>query len=352
MAADRQTLVVTGASGVIGRALLAELDGQRVIGLVHRGEAPPGAAEVLRSDVAEPRLGLEPAEYARLAREADVVIHSAALTDWAADPELIRRINIGGTENVMQFARDAGAPVYHLSTSFIRAVADDAPVRLEDSNVIVNYCRSKIEGEAAVRAGGVPHTIFRPTNLIGDSRTGEIATTQAVQLVSEFICRGKAPLVPARPGTMVDVVPQDLVAKAIAAAVEREDLGQEWWITCGAGSMTIEDAIDVCVAFMERTEQPIERPVVLDPATLANGGGAAVDALSPMARMFFGRMLDFNEGLAACGQFPSSLDEVGPRYDLPQIDWRDAYERGLEFWARQKEIEYRPAAHEAGLPHR
>jgi len=336
-----QTLVLTGASGVIGKALLPELGGHRVICLVHRGDPPAGAAEVIRSDVAEPNLGLEPAEYARLAREADAVIHSAALTDWAADADLIHRINVGGTENVMRFAHDAAAPVYHLSTSFIRAVGEEAGMALEDENVIVNYCRSKIAGEEVVRASGVPHTIFRPTNLIGDSRTGEIATTQAVQLVTEFICRGKAPVVPARPGTLVDVVPQDLVAKAIAAAVDREDLGREWWITFGPDAMTIGDALDTCVEFMERTDQPIERPTVIDPATLSNGAAAEVEALSPMARRFFGRMLEFTEGLAACGRFPSSLAELGPLYELPEFDPRGAYRRGLEYWARDKGIEFR-----------
>lgn len=333
-----KTILLTGASGVIGKSLVPELAGHRIICLVHRADAPAGMAESVKSDIADSRLGLDQAEYRRLARETDCVIHSAALTDWAADAETIRRVNEGGTENVIRFASDAGVPLYHLSTSFIRAVADDAEVTLEDTNVIVNYCRSKTVAEEAVQASGLAHAIFRPTNLIGDSRSGEIAATQAVQLVSEFICRGKAPLIPSRAGTLVDVIPQDLIAKTIARAVDTGDLGQEWWVTYGAGAMTMQEALDICVAFMARIGQPIESPEIIDPEEIHGAGSSRLEMLSPMARRFFGKMLDFNEGLAACGVFPSSLEELVMRYELPRVSSGSAYERGLEYWALQKGI--------------
>lgn len=333
-----RTILLTGASGVIGKSLVPELAGHRVICLLHRADAPAGATESIRSDVADTRLGLDRAEYRRLAREVDCVIHSAALTDWAADAAAIRRVNEGGTENVIRFASDAGVPLYHLSTSFIRAVADDAEVTLDDTNVIVNYCRSKAVAEEAVQASGLAHTIFRPTNLIGDSRSGEIAATQAVQLVSELICRGKAPLIPSRAGTLVDVIPQDLLAKTIARAVDTDDLGQEWWVTYGGEAMRMQEALDICVAFMARLGQPIEPPEVIDPREVHGSGSSRLEMLSPMALRFFGKMLDFNEGLAACGVFPSSLPEIVLRYELPLVPIDVAYERGLEYWALQKGI--------------
>ena len=53
-----RTVLITGASGVVGRAVAAELRDCRVIGLVHSDPDVPGIAEVLSGDLAQPWLGL------------------------------------------------------------------------------------------------------------------------------------------------------------------------------------------------------------------------------------------------------------------------------------------------------
>lgn len=331
-ASSARTILLTGASGVIGHALLPELTRHRVVCLVHR--APVDGRESVVGDVAQERLGLAPDEYRRLAREVDCVIHSAAITDWAAPKERLVEVNVGGTRNVLAFARDAGAPFYWLSTSFIRAVAEDANAPIDEANVIVNYVRSKAEAEELVAAASdVPSTILRPTNLIGDSQTGEIAATQAPQLISDLICRGKLPLFPARPEVRVDVVPQDVVARVVAAAVDADDVGSRYWITGGEEALSVPETLDICASFMERLGRPIERPRVVHPDEIDD---STVAELSPMSRMFFGRVLELSEGQHACGIFPSSMDELRGRYELPDFTWASAFEHGLEFWARSK----------------
>ena len=331
----KRTIALTGASGVVGRALLPELEDHEVVCLVHRGSVPEGDADVIRCDVAEPQLGLGRDEYRSLARRIDCVIHCAAVTDWASPAERFRSVNVGGARSAIGLAQDAEAPLYHVSTSFIRAIADDAPLRLPPSHIIVGYVTSKCDSEELVRESGVPHTIFRPTNLIGDSRTGEIARNQIVQLVAEFVCRGKVPLFPTRPGTLVDVIPQDVCAKAVAAVVEAGDVGREYWLTYGEDAMPVSEAIDLCVELMERLGRPIEPPRVIDPASV-DEARLELETLSPMSRAFFDRLLEFSDGMTACGVFPSSLAMLRERYGLPDPSPRDAYVRGLEYWAASK----------------
>ncbi len=340
---EKQTIVLTGASGVVGSALLTELrDRSNLIGLVHRGTLADPAVESIRCDITEPNLGLSDAAHRELAARADAIIHSAALTDWAAPKESLWKVNVGGAEHMLEFARAAQAPLYHVSTAFIQALSTRAPLELEPSNVIVNYVQSKIECEALVANSGIPHTIIRPTNLLGDSKTGAIARSQAVQLVSEFICRGKLPIVPARPNTLVDVLPQDLVAKAIAAVVDAEALGQRLWLTAGADAMTIHEVISYCEALAERIGRPIATPRIIHPEQIDPG---EIEALPPMSRRFFHHVCQFSDGLTACGEFPSSLEAMHASYpELPRLSSRDAYVRGLEYWAISKGLWNRPGA--------
>lgn len=329
-----KTIVLTGASGVVGRALLAELAGRSVVALVHQDSVD--GVRSLRCDISRDRLGLDPDAYRRLAHDADAIVHAAGETDWSAPRERFAQINVRGTENVIQLARDADVPLHHISTSFIRALRADAALLLPDDNLIVNYVRSKIACERMLAASGVPHTVFRPTNLIGDSRTGAIARTQMVQLVSEFICRGKVPVFPARPGSLVDVVPQDVLARAVVAVLDAEELGTEYWVTAGTGALTVPQTVDACVRFMERIGRPIDRPQVIDPGDADLDSPEFRGRLSPMARAFFGRLRDISDGMTACGPFPTSLEELASRHGVEHGSFHDAYVRGLERWAEEK----------------
>jgi nucleoside-diphosphate-sugar epimerase len=329
----RKTIVLTGASGVVGNALLSELDDHELICLVNRGDIDD--RPVVRADVTRAQLGLDRTAYRDLARRADCVVHSAAVTDWAEPRERIRTTNVEGTRNVLELARAADAPFYYMSTSFIRAIAPDAPLELPSSHIIVNYVTSKRDAEELVAGAGVPYTIFRPTNLIGDSRTGRIARNQITQIVAEFVCRGKVALYPTREDTLADVIPQDVFAKAVAGVIREEDLGREYWLTSGERALTVPEAIALCVRFMGEIGRPIDPPRLVDPSVVG-AVCAEIDALPPMGRAFFARLLEFSEGITACGTFPSDLDELTERYALPRPSQEDAYLRGLDFWARAK----------------
>jgi nucleoside-diphosphate-sugar epimerase len=337
----RSRIVLTGASGVVGQALLSELRGRDVLALVHGGAVD--GVETLRCDVSRPRLGLDAKAYSVLARHAACIIHCAAVTDWTAPEQDRQRVNVQGTAHVVELARCADAPLYHVSTSFIRALADDAPLRLASSNVIAGYVRSKIAAEAIVRDSGVAHTILRPTNLVGDSTTGKIARMQIVQVVSELVCRGRVALFPARPGTLIDVLPQDAVARAIVAIVDACDLGREYWLTAGQDAMTVEETLELCTAFAQRIGRPIDPPQLVDPGAVDLDSPAFQSRLSPLARGYFARLREFSDGLTACGTFPSSLHDLSSRYGLAAPDIRRTYVRGLEHWAAEKRLLERAA---------
>jgi nucleoside-diphosphate-sugar epimerase len=336
----RRTIVLTGASGVVGKALLPELGDHEVICLVNRGTVE-GEHTTVRADVTQPRLGLARGDYDELARRTDCVVHCAAVTEWGEPRELIRTTNVDGTRNVLELASAAEAPLYLMSTAFVSAIAAHAPLALPPAHIIVNYVTSKLDAERLVRASGLPATIFRPTNLIGDSRTGLIARNQIIQRVTGFVCRGRVPLYPTRRETLVDIIPQDVLAKAVAGIVGDQDVGGEYWLTYGERAFTVTRALELCVELMDEIGRPIRPPVPIEPDEMEVVRDA-VEALPATARSLFGHLLEFSDGMTACGVFPSDLDLLTARYALPQPSLEDAFMRGLEAWARSRGI--RPRA--------
>ncbi|WP_416905250.1 SDR family oxidoreductase [Micromonospora echinospora] len=329
----QKTIVLTGASGVVGQSIIRELGGRPVLCLVNSGTVAGPGVEMLRVDLARPRLGLDDDGYADLVARTGAIIHSGGLTDWGQSAERYQRTNVDGTREVIELARRADAPIYHQSTSFVHALADSAPLPLRETNVVTAYVRSKLAAEELLRASGVPYVIFRPTNLIGDAATGLTSRGQIVQLMSDWICRGRAKVFPAHPGNLVDIVPQDTLSRATIAAMDAGDHGREYWVTYGKEAMTVDEAVEICVAHAARRGRTVTPPRVVHPDELTP---AELDALPPMSRRYVEVLADVSE-VTACagGALPSSLDELRSRYGLPHVSDRDAYRRSLEYWSEQ-----------------
>src|SRR6516165_1983810 len=69
--AVQHTVLLTGASGVVGRALLQRLRGLDVVCLVHRSPVSGPNVTTAPGDIAKPGLGLAEEAYAELAAKVD-----------------------------------------------------------------------------------------------------------------------------------------------------------------------------------------------------------------------------------------------------------------------------------------
>ncbi|HWJ45952.1 MAG TPA: NAD-dependent epimerase/dehydratase family protein, partial [Gaiellaceae bacterium] len=105
---------------------------------------------------------------------ADVVVHAAAALPIQASRESIRSVNVAGTENVLQEARDAGVKrVVFISSTAVYGVPEKHPIEEEDPLVGVGwYGESKIDAEALCRVAAGETTIVRPKTFIGPERLG------------------------------------------------------------------------------------------------------------------------------------------------------------------------------------
>jgi thioester reductase-like protein len=234
-----QVVFVTGWSGFIGRRLLHRLGGEldrerdRLVLLARAPRLDEARAEIaalelegeaLEGDVTKMHLGLSGVEYKRLAGHVTEIWHLAGLYDLSAAAATLRAVNLEGTRHVLELARGARRlrRLHHFSTTYVSG--DREGVILEDELEMGQrfhdpYERAKFDAERLVRRAmpELPATVYRPSIVVGDSRTGEVDRFQgpyylAILLVASPI--GVPLPLPGHGLAPLNVVPVDFVVEA------------------------------------------------------------------------------------------------------------------------------------------
>jgi NAD(P)-dependent dehydrogenase (short-subunit alcohol dehydrogenase family) len=225
---------VTGATGFIGRHLVAELlkrdgtiyvlvrEGSRgkLDAMIERLGAPYGRIVSVAGDVAKPALGV-----ADFNEPIDHLFHLAAVYDVEADEEASERANIDGTRHVTEFANAHEVGRFH-HVSSIAVAGGYRGVFQEDmfdeGQVLPHhYHRTKYESERLVREEVETKTIvFRPGIVVGHSETGEMDKIDGPYYFFKLLQKLRHALpewVPlAGPqGGQTNIVPVDFVARAM-----------------------------------------------------------------------------------------------------------------------------------------
>ncbi len=148
-------VLVTGASGFVGAAVLTELSarGYSVNALVnrHKPESTPASVAMVQGSLFDPS-ALDAALH-----ECDAAIHLVGIImERPAKGITFRRIHVEGTQNVVDAIKRAGVRRYiHMSALGARIDA------------ISEYHKSKFAAEEYVGASGLDWTIFRPSLIHG-----------------------------------------------------------------------------------------------------------------------------------------------------------------------------------------
>ncbi len=223
----RKHAIVTGATGFLGRHLVAQLaeQGWHVIALCRdhfKTAHLPEGVKVVLGDITDA------ASLDKIPAGADVVFHTAASTNtWKARNHEQTRINVDGTGHVLEMAIRKGVPRFvHTSSvvvwgTHVHAVHEDLPKAGEDS--WINYVRTKTLAENMVLAENVRQrlevVVLNPTHIIGPGDTRNWA--RLIQLLA----KRKLPAVPPGAGSFADV---RSVAAAHIAAYEKGRPGENY----------------------------------------------------------------------------------------------------------------------------
>lgn len=327
---ERRTVLVTGGSGVVGSALLARLRGVDVVCLVHRTPVDAPGVTWLRGDVRRPRLGLSEGEHGALAARVDAVVHCAAVTDFNRADGSLEDTNIGGTQQVVTFAEDADATLYHVSTAFVHTTASGAR-----GQTAVGYASSKRTAEDVVRAGRARAVVLRPSVVVGDSVTGEISAFQGLHGVAGAVLTSALPLVPFDPSWPIDFLPCDVVADAIATVVENRVTSGELWLTAGERALRLDEAVAVCLELAQELGLAVDAPRFVPPDMFDRLiGPVFLDALPPRVKRTVLRLLEFFATYLASEQaMPSDLPALVALGAMPLPDQTASLRASLRFYA-------------------
>ena len=244
------TTLVTGASGFVGAAVARQLlaQGHEVKALVRPG-GDRRNLQGLALSLVEGDLG-DPDSLRRAVAGCEWLFHIAAdYRLWVPDPQAMLRVNVAGTETLLQRAGDAGVKriIYTSSVAALglnqdRSPADEeTPTRLK--NMIGHYKRSKFIAEQAVRKlaanQGLPVVIVNPAAPLGPR---DVKPTPTGRIVLDTL-RGK---MPAYVQTGLNVVHVDDVAQGHLLAFEKGEPGERYIL--GGENMTLKAILDAVCA--------------------------------------------------------------------------------------------------------
>lgn len=309
--AARRAVLLTGATGFLGRELLWRLMDElpldvdvlclirgdakdpkegtpalRLATLLAGRERPAGAGSsadeqarmgrvlAIGGDMTLPKLGLSEDAFAALAARVTTIYHGAATVRFDLPLPEARRTNVGGTREILMLAQRAHESghferLHYIGTAYI-AGKRTGLIRESDCSLEYGfhntYEQTKCEAELLVREAmqrqALPVTIYRPSIIVGDSQTGYTSSFKVMYWPLKIFSRGLIPIVPAARAGIVDLVPVDYVIRAIWALSRLpSSLGQCYHLAAGPErATTIGAAVDIAAATF-RVYKPLFVPV-------------------------------------------------------------------------------------------
>jgi len=189
--------------------------------------------EPIEGDIAHMDMGLSGREWTALAAEVTEVHHIAAIHYLGVDRTTLEAVNVRGTREIVELCRTAPhLERLHFWSSAMVSGDRHGLVREQDldcgQGFHNEYERTKMAAEKVLRRLGVglPYTVYRPSHIVGDSKTGEIDRFDGPYHIITGILRAPIDValpLPSRADLPLHLVPIDYVLDAAWAIGRRQD---------------------------------------------------------------------------------------------------------------------------------
>ena len=164
------TIILTGASGLLGRKILENLEKRKdkVIAIYNRNPITPRSPNILtiRLDISK-TIELEDLI---MKNRPEIIIHTAALTnvdECEVNKEKAWRINVEATRSIVRAAKVVKSYIVYVSTDYVFDGEKGLYTERDLPNPINYYGLTKLIGEELVRSSDLLYTIVRPSAIYG-----------------------------------------------------------------------------------------------------------------------------------------------------------------------------------------
>jgi long-chain acyl-CoA synthetase len=263
MMQTNQTLLITGATGLVGSDVLVRMlranPAMRAYALVRDAACSRLLAKLgetanrvipIKGDLRRRGLGIEYKVRRALVREVTLVVHAAADTSFSRPLVESRLANTEGTRELISLCRAMGKlrQFGFVSTAYVAGRAQGVVVEAANDNVdgwVNSYERSKYEAERLVRESSLDWVIYRPSTIVCDTTDGVISQVNAVHRALRIYNRGLAAMMPGDADDTLDVVTADYVSGAIAKLTGDPRASRKTLHLCaGNGAITLGELLD------------------------------------------------------------------------------------------------------------
>jgi len=331
----RETILVTGATGLIGGGVLRRMlvanptlaayvlvrDELRWRRNVSRWGSLASRITAVSGDVRSPGIGIDPDARSRIAGEVVAIVHAAANTSFSRPLEESRLANTVGTSNVLELASECRhlRRFAYVSTAFVAGRATGTVLERDNGHEAgwVNaYEQSKYEAECLVRSSGSSWVIFRPSTVVCGGADGLVTQINGVHRALRIYHRGLAAMMPGARENLFDVITGDYVTDALALlALDDRTAGRTVHLCSGKGAATVGELLDTAYDVWERDAEwkrrGLARAMLTDLATYAMFQRAVMDTGDPRLRALISSLSHFVPQLALPKRFDTTTaDEL------------------------------------------
>ena len=272
------TIFFTGYPGFLGAQLLPRLLARQPDATARclvqpkfaalareRAKALGDRVEIVEGDITSP--------IAAGADDVTQIFHLAAIYDLSVKREIAMRVNVEGTKHVLDFAaRCPRLQRFHsVSTCYVsgRHPGLFRETDLEVGQSFYNFYEetkylAEVDVQQRMRAG-MPVTIYRPSVVVGDSRTGETQKFDGPYYVMQWLLRQpKIAVLPVASDPAkyrFNAVPRDFIIDAIDALSARGE--SKVYQLADPEPMTVDETIDAVAAATGRRVIRVPMPVAM-----------------------------------------------------------------------------------------
>ncbi len=187
---------------------------------------PPENFCLVEGDITLPGVGMSAADAEFVRNETTSVFHLAAAYDLAVDKDLAQKVNVEGTRNIGGLVKSLKnlRRYNYVSTCYVAGKREGliSENELEHHAGFRNYYEETkylAELEVEKLKDDLPLTIFRPSVVCGDSRTGETAKYDGIYYLIRYLRKFPGLLSKVNIGNKkveLNLVPVDFVVEAMA----------------------------------------------------------------------------------------------------------------------------------------